>query len=99
MKKIIVACVLVCVAFTAGAALAADAAPKHGLQTVDSAWVKAMLAGDAAALARGRAALDTLRVPARTIDAGVEWARLIADGVLPKATLPDAPLRLRFPAW
>jgi uncharacterized protein (TIGR02246 family) len=49
MKKTIVACVLVCVVFTAGAALAADAAPKHGLQTVDSAWVKAMLANDAAA--------------------------------------------------
>lgn len=51
MKKIIVACVLVCVAFTAGAALAADAAPKHGLMTVDSAWAKAMLANDAAACA------------------------------------------------
>jgi len=51
MKKIIVACVLVCGAFTAGAALAADAAPKHGLMTVDSAWTKAMLANDAAACA------------------------------------------------
>src|SRR5512141_1283436 len=45
MKKIIVACALVC------AALAADAAPRHGLQTVDGAWVKAMLANDAAACA------------------------------------------------
>lgn len=42
---------------------------------------RVFLAGDAAAIARGRAALDTLIVPARTIDAGVEWARLIADGV------------------
>lgn len=51
MKKIIVACVLVCVALTAGAALAADPAPPHGLQTLDSAWAKAMLANDAAACA------------------------------------------------
>ncbi len=51
MKKIIVACALVCAALTAGAALAADAAPRHGLQTVDGAWVKAMLANDAAAVA------------------------------------------------
>ena len=51
MKKTIAACVLVCVAFTAGPSLAADAAPKHGLMTVDAAWVKAMLANDAAACA------------------------------------------------
>ena len=51
MKKILAACVLVCVTLTAGAALAADAAPKHGLMTVDAAWVKAMLANDAAACA------------------------------------------------
>ena len=51
MKKILAACVLACVALTAGAALAADAAPKHGLMTVDAAWVKAMLANDAAACA------------------------------------------------
>ena len=51
MKKIIVACALVCAALTAGAARAADAASRHGLQTVDGAWVKAMLANDAAACA------------------------------------------------
>jgi uncharacterized protein (TIGR02246 family) len=51
MKKTLVACVLACVVLPAGAVLAADAAPKHGLQTVDSAWVKAMLANDAAACA------------------------------------------------
>lgn len=51
MKQAIAVCVLACVALTAGAALAADAAPKHGLETVDSAWVKAMLANDASACA------------------------------------------------
>ena len=51
MKKTPAVCVLACVALTAGAALAADAAPKHGLETVDAAWVKAMLANDAAACA------------------------------------------------
>jgi uncharacterized protein (TIGR02246 family) len=51
MKKTIAGCVLVCLTLTAGAALAADAAPKHGLMAVDDAWVKAMLANDAAACA------------------------------------------------
>jgi uncharacterized protein (TIGR02246 family) len=51
MKKIFVGCVLVCLTLMAGAVLAADAAPKHGLMTVDDAWVKAMLANDAAACA------------------------------------------------
>jgi len=51
MKKTPAVCVLACVALTAGAALAADAAPKHGLMTVDNAWTKAMLANDAAACA------------------------------------------------
>lgn len=51
MKKAFVVCVLTCLILTAGAALAADAAPKQGLMIVDSAWVKAMLANDAAACA------------------------------------------------
>ena len=51
MKKTIVACVLVCVALTADATLAADPAPRHGLMTLDAAWAKAMLANDAAACA------------------------------------------------
>jgi uncharacterized protein (TIGR02246 family) len=51
MKRTLVVCVLVCAAVAAGGALAADAAPKHGLQTVDAAWTKAMLANDAAACA------------------------------------------------
>ena len=51
MKRAFVVCVLTCVSLTAGAALAADAAPKQGLMIVDSAWVKAMLANDAAACA------------------------------------------------
>jgi uncharacterized protein (TIGR02246 family) len=50
MKKTFVACLLACLFLPAGAVLAADA-PKHGLQTVDNAWVKAMLANDAAACA------------------------------------------------
>jgi len=41
---------LVCLALAALPAVAAEpAAPKHGLTTVDSGWVKAMLANDAAA--------------------------------------------------
>jgi uncharacterized protein (TIGR02246 family) len=51
MKKAFVVCVLTCLFLTAGTALAADAAPKQGLVIVDSAWVKAMLANDAAACA------------------------------------------------
>lgn len=51
MKKAIAGFAFASVVLASGAALAADAAPKHGLQTVDSAWVKAMLANDAAACA------------------------------------------------
>jgi uncharacterized protein (TIGR02246 family) len=51
MKKAFVVCVFSCLFLTAGAAPAADAAPKQGLMIVDSAWVKAMLANDAAACA------------------------------------------------
>lgn len=47
MKKILVMCALVCVAFvTAG-----NAAAEDGMKIVDSAWTKAMLANDAAAVA------------------------------------------------
>src|SRR5512141_1132788 len=51
MKKTFVASLLACLILAAGVALGADAASKHGLQTVDGAWVKAMLANDAAACA------------------------------------------------
>jgi uncharacterized protein (TIGR02246 family) len=51
MKKTLVACLLACLVLSAGAAFGADSAPKHGLQTVDAAWVKAMLANDASACA------------------------------------------------
>jgi uncharacterized protein (TIGR02246 family) len=51
MKKTFVACLLTCLVLASGAASAADPPSKHGLQTVDSAWVKAMLANDAAACA------------------------------------------------
>lgn len=49
MKKTLVVCVLACATLATGIAAAADA--KHGLMTVDGAWVKAMLANDAAACA------------------------------------------------
>jgi uncharacterized protein (TIGR02246 family) len=48
MKKLLVSLVLVCLAL--GVSAFADDA-KHGLMTVDSAWVKAMLANDPAACA------------------------------------------------
>jgi uncharacterized protein (TIGR02246 family) len=52
MKKTFVACLLACAAVAAAPLRAADAAaPKHGLMTLDSAWVEAMLANDAAACA------------------------------------------------
>jgi len=51
MKRTLAACVLVCGFLAAGPTFAADPAPKHGLMTVDSAWVKAMRANDAAACA------------------------------------------------
>ena len=50
MKKTLVASLLACLVLPAPA-FAADPAPKHGLQAVDTAWVKAMLANDAAACA------------------------------------------------
>jgi len=50
MKKTFVACLLASLVLPT-AAFAAEPAPKHGLQTVDAAWVKAMLANDAAACA------------------------------------------------
>src|SRR5512140_3951376 len=50
MKKAFTVGLLACLVLTAGAAFAADPAPKHGLQTVEAAWVNAMLANDAAAV-------------------------------------------------
>ncbi|MEO8586321.1 MAG: SgcJ/EcaC family oxidoreductase [Acidobacteriota bacterium] len=51
MKRAGIVILFACAALAAGPLAAADAAPKHGLMTVDSAWVKAMLANDAAACA------------------------------------------------
>lgn len=52
MKKTLVAVLVVCAAVAAAPLHSAEpAATKHGLMTVDSAWVKAMLANDAAACA------------------------------------------------
>jgi uncharacterized protein (TIGR02246 family) len=52
MKQATRIALFLCLALAASTALAAEpAAPKHGLTTVDSAWVKAMMANDAAACA------------------------------------------------
>jgi uncharacterized protein (TIGR02246 family) len=50
MNKVLFALFLVSVAICATLVYASDA-PKHGLMTVDHAWIKAMLANDAAACA------------------------------------------------
>jgi uncharacterized protein (TIGR02246 family) len=51
MKRTLSIVLLICVAFTTGAALAADAPKASGVKSLDEAWIKAVLAGDAAALA------------------------------------------------
>lgn len=51
MKRVGVLILVACAVLAAGPLAAADAAPKHGLMTLESAWSKAMLANDAAALA------------------------------------------------
>ena len=51
MKRTLFIALFTCAAVAAGTLTAADAAPKHGLMTVESAWLKAMLANDAAACA------------------------------------------------
>ena len=52
MTRALRSALLLCLALAALPAVAAEpAAPKHGLTTVDGAWVKAMLANDAAACA------------------------------------------------
>ena len=51
MKRTGIVVLFVCAALAAGTLAAADAAPKHGLMTVESAWLKAMLANDADACA------------------------------------------------
>ena len=51
MIRVFRSALLVCLTLAALSAPAAEPAPEHGLMTVDSAWVKAMLANDAAACA------------------------------------------------
>jgi len=52
MKRMNWIVLFICLVITAGSAFAAEpAATKHGLMTVDNAWVKAMLSNDAAACA------------------------------------------------
>ena len=90
MKKAFVVCVLTCLFLAAGAALAADAAPKQGLMIVDSAWVKAMLANDAAACAALYADDAVLVLPG---SAAIKGGKAIADayaGWLAQVTVTDA---------
>ncbi len=51
MKKALAVCVLACLALAAGPLAAADKPAPTGLQIVDAAWTKAMLANDGAAAA------------------------------------------------
>jgi uncharacterized protein (TIGR02246 family) len=51
MKKVFAVCVISFVALAAGVAMAADPVAPTGAKAVDAAFVKAMLAGDAAAVA------------------------------------------------
>jgi len=76
MKKTLVACLLACLVLSAGAALAADPAPRHGLMTLDDAWVKAMLANDAAACAALYADDAVLVLPG---SAAIEGKKAITD--------------------
>ncbi len=51
MQRALSIVLLFCLAFAAGPALAADAPKAGGVKNLDAAWTKAVLAGDAAALA------------------------------------------------
>jgi uncharacterized protein (TIGR02246 family) len=51
MKRALSVVLLSCLAFAAGTTLAADAPKASGVKSLDAAWTKAILAGDAAALA------------------------------------------------
>ncbi|HEX2799633.1 MAG TPA: SgcJ/EcaC family oxidoreductase [Thermoanaerobaculia bacterium] len=51
MKRALSIVLLFCLTFAAGLALAADAPKASGVKSLDAAWTKAVLAGDAAALA------------------------------------------------
>lgn len=98
MKKTFVVFALACVALSAGAVLAADAAPKHGLATVDSAWVKAMLANDAAACAALYADDAVLVLPGSPAIKGKKaiaeaYAGWLKDVKVTDATVTDAQYR------
>ena len=51
MKRVMQAALLLCLAFAAGYVFAADPPRTGGVMILDQAWTKAVLAGDAAALA------------------------------------------------
>ncbi len=51
MKQVTRIAFFLCLALAAGSAFAADAPKAAGVKSLDAAWVKAVLAGDAAALA------------------------------------------------
>ena len=51
MKRSVLLAILFCLTFAAGSAPAADAPKTGGVKSLDAAWIKAILAGDAAALA------------------------------------------------
>jgi len=51
MKRATVLALLVCLSVVTGSAKAADAPEARGVRSLDAAWTKAVLAGDAAALA------------------------------------------------
>lgn len=76
MKKTFVASLLACLILSAGTAFAAGPAPRHGLQAVDSAWVEAMLANDAAACAALYADDAVLVLPG---SAAIKGRKAIAD--------------------
>jgi uncharacterized protein (TIGR02246 family) len=50
MKRTLSIVLLFCLAFATGPALAADSPKASGVKSLDAAWAKAVLAGDAAAL-------------------------------------------------
>jgi uncharacterized protein (TIGR02246 family) len=76
MKRFVPFALAVCLSLAAGPAFAADAATKHGLMTVDAAWVKAMLANDAAACAALYADDAVLVLPGSP---AIKGAKAIAD--------------------
>lgn len=91
MTKMLSALALVCIAVAATPLAAGDSATqKHGLMTLDSAWVKAMKANDAAACAALYAADAVLVLPG---SGAIKGTKAIGDayaGWLKDNTVTDA---------